>query len=66
MSVLDRSINKNLNLYAFEDYLNAQVASLPALPDVKQISPCVLRVLGGNPGPVCIPKSNFSVSTDPR
>ena len=49
---MSRSINKNLNLYAFEDYLNAQAKSLPELPDVKQISDRVLRLLGGNPGVV--------------
>lgn len=52
--MLSRSINKNINLFAFEDYLNAQTASLPALKHVKQLSSRVIRVLGDNPGPVRI------------
>lgn len=45
-----RQINKALNICAFEDYLNGQIASLPSLPNVEQVTDRVLRVLGQNPG----------------
>ena len=45
-----RQINKSLNICAFEDYLESQQSRLPELPDVEQISPRVLRVLGQNAG----------------
>lgn len=47
-----RQINKTLNICAFEDYLDTQVARLPKLHDVEQITPRVLRVLGQNEGKV--------------
>lgn len=47
-----RQINKALNICAFDDYLKSQVASLPRLSNVEQITPRVLRVLGQNPGKV--------------
>lgn len=47
-----RQINKSLNICAFDDYLKSQVASLPRLSKVEQITPRVLRVLGQNPGKV--------------
>lgn len=47
-----RQINKSLNICAFEDYLESQQSRLPQLPDVEQISPRVLRVLGQNAGKV--------------
>lgn len=52
-----RQINKSLNICAFEDYLEGQTSKLPPLPDVEQITPCVLRVLGQNPGRVCLSSS---------
>lgn len=42
-----RQINKALNICAFEDYLNGQIASLPSLPNVEQVTDRVLRVSVG-------------------
>lgn len=49
-----RQINKALNICAFEDYLEAQLSHLPAIADIEQISPRVVRVLGQNAGKVSI------------
>jgi hypothetical protein len=52
-----KQINETLNVCAFEDYLETQLAQLPKLADVQQLSPRVIRILGQNPGKVH--KSDF-------
>lgn len=47
-----KQINKTLNVCMFEDYLATQQAQLPQLPDVEQITPRVIRILGQNAGKV--------------
>jgi hypothetical protein len=47
-----RQINKSLNICVFQEYLDSQTARLPELPDVEQVTPRVLRILGQNPGKV--------------
>lgn len=56
-----KQINKALNICAFEDYLDGQQATLPPIQDVEQISPCVLRILGQNPGKVRTPPEEIDL-----
>jgi hypothetical protein len=49
-----KQINKSLNICAFEGYLETQLARLPEIADVEQISPRVLRILGQNAGKVTV------------
>lgn len=58
-----KQINAALNICVFEDYLEAQQARLPALANVEQVSPRVLRVLGQNPGKVCLQRSMKSIGS---
>lgn len=56
-----RQINKSLNISAFDAYLNGQVANLAQLPNVEQVTPLVLRLLGQNPGRMTLQGSNTFV-----
>ncbi|KAK5654605.1 hypothetical protein OQA88_7235 [Cercophora sp. LCS_1] len=53
-----RQINKALNICAFEDYLDSQVANLPKIADVEQVTPRVLRILGQNEGKFTLQGTN--------
>ena len=50
--------------HVFNDYLAAQEANLPSLPDVAKVSELVIRLMGGNPGEMQLQGTNtFIVGT---
>ena len=47
--------NNYPDITAFGDYIDAQTRLLPELPEVEILTPCIIRVMGCNPGRVrCI------------
>jgi len=48
----------------WREYLDAQNASLPKIPDVERVSSRVIRIQGGNPGDVCLITQAFLIVTD--
>lgn len=49
---MSRDISQAINPQVWGDYLAAQTACMPGIPDVQRVSSRVIRIQGGNPGEV--------------